>query len=334
MKVSVVVTVYNLARYVEATLASVFAQSHHDVEIIVVDDASTDGSVELLRAHEDRITLVRHDRNRGVLAATLSGLEKATGEIVAFLDGDDLWEPEKLARVATRFAADDRTVMVSHDCSVIDGSGKKVRGIDPTQAPTRARAADADALSAGMRRSVLEYRGEVWLGSAWCLRNAALDRAEVARWVSSLPDPTLVYQDHPLATLLLLTNPDGRVDYVNEALLRYRIHDANYSGAARDLVRAKKIVDKGWATRKATLELVRHHTAHDTALVIRQDWTLCEYDYLRALYERDLLGAAIAFADCVRGVWPLRQVAKEAARFGAVGLLGPERFLALRARQR
>ena len=330
MKLSVIVTVYNLGRYIDATLAAALAQRDADVEIIVVDDASTDDSVARIEGHD--VTLVRNARNLGVLRSTVEGIARASGDVLCFLDGDDLWEPGKLQKVRAAFEADPRLVLLSHDCSTIDSYGAQTRPRDPAQAPTRRRS--GAARSDGMRRSILEYRGEVWLGSAWSIRSAALDRSALASWVCSLPQPERIYQDHPLATLLLLTNPEGRLDYLDEPLLQYRIHDANCSGTPRNLKRARTIAGKGWATRNATLDLVREHAPHDAALIERQALMLREYDYLIALYWRDVLAAAGPFSDCLRGIWSPHHALKEVARLGAVTLLGPEHFLALRARSR
>lgn len=102
--VSVIVPVFNGARYLRATLDSVFAQDYPSVEIIVVDDASTDATPDILAA-EPRARVLRQSANRGVSAARNSGLEAARGAFVAFLDGDDLWHPKKLSRQAAYLQA-------------------------------------------------------------------------------------------------------------------------------------------------------------------------------------------------------------------------------------
>ena len=94
--VSVVVTAYNHAAFIEQTLASVFAQTYQPVEVIVVDDGSTDETPARLAPFGERIVSVRQE-NQGVAGARNTGIRKARGELIAFLDGDDLWFPEKLA---------------------------------------------------------------------------------------------------------------------------------------------------------------------------------------------------------------------------------------------
>ncbi len=95
-RVSVVIPCFNAERYLEATIRSVFAQEWSDLEIIVVDDGSSDHSVELVQDCFPTVSLLRQS-NSGVAAARNHGIESATGDWVAFLDADDIWLPGKLA---------------------------------------------------------------------------------------------------------------------------------------------------------------------------------------------------------------------------------------------
>ncbi len=103
--VSVVITTYNQVRYIAATIASVLAQTYGDLEIILVDDGSTDGTEAALAPYRGRLHYVRQ-RNRGVAAARNTGIRHARGRMLALLDGDDLWQPDKLQRQVE--AADSR----------------------------------------------------------------------------------------------------------------------------------------------------------------------------------------------------------------------------------
>jgi len=94
--VSVVVTTYNQARYIEETLGSVFNQTYPPLEIIVVDDGSTDETPNRLAQFGNRIRYIRQ-KNQGVASSRNTGISHGRGEYVALLDGDDLWEPDKLA---------------------------------------------------------------------------------------------------------------------------------------------------------------------------------------------------------------------------------------------
>jgi glycosyltransferase involved in cell wall biosynthesis len=95
--VSVIIPTYNRAALVREAVASVTAQTCRDFEIVVVDDASTDDTAEALASRDD-IRVLRHACRGGVAAARNRGAAAARGEWLAFLDSDDLWLPEKLAR--------------------------------------------------------------------------------------------------------------------------------------------------------------------------------------------------------------------------------------------
>lgn len=95
--ISVVIPLYNKEKSIASTLRSVLNQTFSDYEIVIVNDGSTDGSVEEVgKVHDDRIRLV-HQQNAGVSAARNRGIEEAKGELIAFLDADDEWKPEYLA---------------------------------------------------------------------------------------------------------------------------------------------------------------------------------------------------------------------------------------------
>lgn len=97
-RVSVIVLVYASERYVAATLRSVLEQTYENFELIIVDDGSPDKSIEICQQFTDpRIKIIRQE-NRGAPGARNTGIRHAQGEYLAFLDGDDLWLPQKLER--------------------------------------------------------------------------------------------------------------------------------------------------------------------------------------------------------------------------------------------
>ena len=110
--VTVVVPVYNTEKYLKACLDSVLSQSLADFEIVAVNDASTDDSPAVLAeyaAKDARVRIVNHERNKGLLAARLSGVRAAAGKYLLFLDSDDVFLPgflAKLYRTAERRQAD------------------------------------------------------------------------------------------------------------------------------------------------------------------------------------------------------------------------------------
>jgi len=126
-RVSIVVPVYNAERTLAATLRSVWAQTCGDFELLVVNDGSTDGTAALLAGQSDpRLRVISH-RNAGVSASRNRGVAEARGEFVAFLDGDDLWTPDKLqAQVAALQGAPDAALVYSWT-DLIDEAGRVIQ---------------------------------------------------------------------------------------------------------------------------------------------------------------------------------------------------------------
>lgn len=99
MLVSVIIPAYNRAAALPRAINSVLAQTYRDLEIIVVDDCSKDNTSEVIKGFADeRIVYLRHAVNKGGAAARNTGIDRSRGEVIAFLDSDDEWTPEKLKR--------------------------------------------------------------------------------------------------------------------------------------------------------------------------------------------------------------------------------------------
>ena len=100
-KVTVVTPTWNSAEYIRATIESVQAQTYQNWEMIIVDDCSTDNTVEIvnqLAANDTRIKLYCLSKNQGAALARNRAIEEATGRYIAFLDADDIWKPQKIER--------------------------------------------------------------------------------------------------------------------------------------------------------------------------------------------------------------------------------------------
>lgn len=99
--VSVVMPNHNKARFIGAAIESVLGQTMGNLELIIVDDASTDASAEIAKGYaknDSRISLIRHEETRGVSAARNTGIRHAKGNVIGFIDSDDIYAPEKLER--------------------------------------------------------------------------------------------------------------------------------------------------------------------------------------------------------------------------------------------
>jgi len=102
--ISCIVPVFNGERYLREALASIFAQTYRQLEIIVADDGSTDNTAAVAGSYFDCVRYLKQN-NQGPSAARNLGIRAAMGEFIAFLDADDLWHAEKLERQITRFRA-------------------------------------------------------------------------------------------------------------------------------------------------------------------------------------------------------------------------------------
>jgi glycosyltransferase involved in cell wall biosynthesis len=128
--ISVVVPTFNLSGFIEATLRSVLAQTSPPDEVLVVDDGSTDGTLAIVRKIADEsggLVRVIARPHQGPGATRNAGVAAARGTWVAFLDGDDLWLPEKLARVRQAIDADQAATIFTHPCIEVSLAGGEVR---------------------------------------------------------------------------------------------------------------------------------------------------------------------------------------------------------------
>jgi len=124
---SVIISSYNYGRYIEDAVDSVLSQTlqEHEREVIVVDDGSVDDSRERLLRYGGKINCV-FKTNEGQASALNTGFEKASGKIVAFLDSDDLWHPEKLRLVAEEFQKGEGVDFVCHFMEVVDDGRRPI----------------------------------------------------------------------------------------------------------------------------------------------------------------------------------------------------------------
>ncbi|MGH8001843.1 MAG: glycosyltransferase family 2 protein [Brasilonema sp.] len=213
MKASIIISNYNYARYLPSAIESVIAQTYKNTEIIVVDDGSKDDScqviLQLSQKYPNKIKAV-FQVNQGQGAAFNTGLGVARGDIVAFLDADDVWKPNKLERIIEIFKNSD-VVGVMHFLENIDGNGKLIKG------SIVGRSLDDD-----LARIIVET------GNAWCFpptsglayRRDALQKVfpiDSVKWRLCV-DGCLIY-----CTAFL-----GKIKTLNEVLGGYRIHGANH----------------------------------------------------------------------------------------------------------
>lgn len=208
---SVVVLNYNYGRYLPAAVESALAQDVGPaaMEVLVVDDGSTDDSAERIKPYLDRVRWLTKP-NGGQVSAFNFGFKEARGELVALLESDDLWAPDKLRRCAAALDAEPSAAAVQHWLLQVDGDLKPLPGYTYPAGLTRFTLTDA-------------LRGLPLAGTS-----ALVFRADALRPDLPLPE-TLYGADICLRSLAAAMGP---LLNVPEVLGRRRIHGANLFGAS------------------------------------------------------------------------------------------------------
>jgi glycosyltransferase involved in cell wall biosynthesis len=335
VKISVIITVFNLEHFVAGAIESVLGQTVKPDEIIVVDDGSSDGSVKVIESYGDRVKLIRMEKNSGVLPAFLTGLKASSGDILSFLDGDDIWMPGKLEKVMRVFEKDPEAMIVTHLHEWIDDKGNVTgikddthRNLQRISSLTR----DEKDLDRLLKNSLLCYKG-VWLGSAFCIRRRDLDLRAYEKWVDSLPGKNLSHQDQPLAAFLIHSNPDKRIHLINEVLFQYRVYPTNSSGSSINVQAAVRTIERSIATVTRTRDIVSRHPSWKEEN-FRQNMKLMELEFYKDLYTKKRAKALSRYFKLFFSYWNGRQKVKETRRLMACLLLGPSKFLQLKTRHR
>jgi len=206
--VTVLIDTYNYGRYIEEAVESVLAQDfpREEREILVVDDGSTDDTAERLKKYGDAIRYIRKP-NGGQASAFNFGFAEGRGDIIATLDADDLWLPEKLRRVCETFEKNPEAGMVYHRAHMWRG-GEEVQ-VDSHFAEVSGRVPEN-------RVSLLCY--PMVATSCLAFRRGALDK------VLPVPEALRTQADAYLMALIIFVAP---VTALPEFLAKYRIHDTN-----------------------------------------------------------------------------------------------------------
>lgn len=324
--ITVIITCFNLEKYVAEAIESVLNQTYDGpVEILVIDDCSSDKSAEVIRRYEG----VRYHRcaeNGGVLLATVVGLQLARGDVVFFLDGDDIWCSNKIASCAARFDADKNLGFLTHDLSYIDARGNLLAVT--SRSSERLGGLTVDVADRAVRSGVLSHADFVWLGSAMAIRRSVVDAENFCQWALSLPDARNTYQDWPLA-FWCVSQPLAATAYVNERLFKYRLHGANHSGDTATLQKAVRNQIRARNTTASMLELTRRFSQSQTVVDATRA-KLAYNEYLVQLYAGRTWRACRYFCNSFRFVSSSqRMLWKEVARLLGVATFGAETFTRL-----
>ncbi len=207
-KVSVVISAYNSAKYIRATVESVLAQTFKDYELIVVDDGSTDETGQILHEYEGRLSYI-YQENKKYSGARNTGIRAASGEYIAFLDSDDLWRPEKLEH---QVAVMDRHPHVTLAyCQAVY--------IDPQGNPTQFQGQGVKGAS-GSAPLIFDPLPELFFGTM-VTTSTAMVRRSTLQEVGPFDDAHIHGEDWELWVRLASKGPFA---YLPEPLAQYRIY--------------------------------------------------------------------------------------------------------------
>src|SRR4029077_6741248 len=193
-------------------IESALAQTHEKVRVIVVDDGSTDDSKDVLRGYEGRVEAVLKE-NGGHASAFNAGVARCKGDIVIFLDADDLLTPEGAARAARAFAADENVVKVQSRMEVVDAEGRSTGLVKP---PPHIPMPNGD-----VRREELSQPFDL----PWVPTSANSFRLEAIQRI--MPIPEREYRMCAERYLVHLVTLLGPVVSLDEVGAYYRVHGDN-----------------------------------------------------------------------------------------------------------
>ena len=129
IKVSVITPSFNDGLFIKETIQSILNQTHKNIEVIIVDDCSTDNTSAIIKSFQDpRIKVIRNAKNEGAAYSRNLAITLATGDYIAFLDGDDLWEKEKLTKQLQFMQANDYLFTYTKYSFISDKSNQIVGG--------------------------------------------------------------------------------------------------------------------------------------------------------------------------------------------------------------
>ena len=291
-RVTALVCAYDYERYVAEAIESALAQELPTgwLEVLVVDDGSTDGTAAVLASFGDRIRVVRQE-NAGLNAATARGIAEARGEFVALLDADDAWRPDKLRLQLAVLDARPEVGLVFSDKEVVDAEGRRLHpsffaqhGIEPPVGRPLGRLLHTNAVPA----PTIVFRRS--------LADRVLPMAAEASW-----------QDWWLAVRIAEV---AELACVREPLTRYRVHGDNLAGAGA-----------GGGERFA--ELVRRDNRFRRWMLMNADLTLATRAEVEAAFE--LFIKALHFTAAELGTTP----ESEAPPMKGSGTNVPDPFRAL-----
>ena len=208
-KISIITPSFNQARYLEQTIRSVLEQNYPNLEYMILDGGSTDGSVEIIRRYADQLAYWEGERDRGQAHAINKGLAHATGDLVAWLNSDDVYLPGALDAVGRAYAAYPNHIVAGSVINVWETTGRQ-------KAIRQNLTLDA----------MMRFWSKEWL---WHQPGIFIPR-KVWQQVGFLDEGLHYGLDYDLMLRLLPLVP---VQVIEQPLVRFRVHDEAKGGGER-----------------------------------------------------------------------------------------------------
>ena len=232
MKFSIITVSFNQAKYLEETIRSVIEQDYPDIEYIVVDPGSTDGSREIIERYRGKVSKIIFEADRGAADGLNKGFAQASGEIYGFLNSDDVLLPGAISRVAAHFRArPDTEILMGHEW-IIDSEGRHLRNAYTDRFNPRAFAYGSGIIA----------QQSTFFRSGLFKKTKGFDVHNSIAWDAEL-----------FVDLLLATEKQL---YVDDFFGAFRIHDDSISGGrkaelrdqncAYELARFERIMGRRW----------------------------------------------------------------------------------------
>ncbi len=221
-EISVIMPVYNVEAFVADAVRSVLEQTFTDFELLIIDDLSPDGSIAICERFDDpRIRIIRHEQNRGLAGARNTGIRHARAPLLAFIDSDDCWRPEKLALHVAHLAARPAVGVSFSRSAFIDETGQ------PTQCYQMPRLADIEP-------GYYLCRNPIGNGSAPVIRREVFEQIAYPGEREGEPEPC--YFDESLRRsediecwIRIALTTDWEIEGIPEALTLYRLNAGGLS---------------------------------------------------------------------------------------------------------
>lgn len=210
---TVIINNYNYARYLRAAIDSVLCQSYEALEVIVVDDGSTDNSRDIILSYGEQVIPV-FKQNGGQASALNAGLARSHGDFVIFLDSDDLLLPNIVARVAEVFRSCSHIIRVQYRMDIIDTQGA-LTGVHLPRSHSMLTRGD-------LRQQVLTSPDDL----TWMATSGNAFAAQVLRQIFPIPEkPFWILADFYLSQVTPLFGP---LEFLDQVGALYRVHGANH----------------------------------------------------------------------------------------------------------